>query len=138
MTDTKTNREIVQQGLDARAEARAEATQEAQEALFLEELNKITAANHHTAELLREAQKRVREKRKAERKAKHQEEAKATRRDTFMQRIFTALCIIAATIWMYTIGAVAYWLALTINISGLLYIIAKSVGYFTHDKREEK
>lgn len=138
MTDTKTNREIVQEGLDARAEARVEATQEAQEALFLEELNKITASNQHTAELIQAAQKRVREQRKAERKAKYQEEAEATRRDTFMQRIFTALSIIAVTIWLYTIQAVACWLAATISISGSLYIIVNIVGYYTRDKRKEK
>lgn len=137
MTDTTTNREIVQEGLDARAEARAEATQEAQDDLFLDELNKITAAKRHSAEQLHAAQKRVREQRKAERKAKYQEEAEATRRDTFMQRIFVSLSIIAAVILLYTIKAVAFWLAATISITGLLYIIVNIVGYYTHDKRKE-
>lgn len=137
MTDTNTNRQIVQEGLDRRAEARSEADQESQEALFLEELNKITAANQHTAELIQEAQERVRAKRKAERKAKYQEEAEAARRDTFMQRIFTAVAIIAAVIWLHTFQAVAFWLALTIGIAGLLYIIVNTVGFYTRDKRKE-
>lgn len=133
MTDTKTNRQIVQEGLDARAEARAEADQEAQDAMFLEDLNKITAANQHTAELIQAAQERV----KAQKREQRREEAEATLRDTFMQRIFTALSIIAVTIWLYTIQAVAFWLALTIGITGLLYIIVNTVGYYTHDKRKE-
>lgn len=137
-TDPNTNRQIVQEGLDRRAEARAEATQEEQEAIFLEELNKITAANYHTAELLREAQKRVREKRKAERKAKHQEEAEATRRDTFMQRIFTALSIVSAVILLYTIQAVAFWLAATISISGFLYIIGTIWCYYGIGRKRKK
>lgn len=133
MPNTKTNREIVQEGLDARAEARAEATQEAQDALFLKELNKITAANQRTAELIQDAKRRVREQRREQR----QEEATAARRDAFMQRIFTAVAIIAAVIWLYTIEAVVFWLALTIAIIGLLYIIVNTVGYYTHDKRKE-
>ena len=133
MTDTNTNRQIVQEGLNARAEARAEATQEAQDDLFLDELNKITAAKRHTAELLQAAQRRVREQRRERR----QEEAEAIRRDSFMQRIFTALLVIAAVIWLYTIQAVACWLAATISITGLLYIIVNTVGYYTRDKRKE-
>lgn len=133
MTDTNTNRQIVQEGLDRRAEERHEADQEAQEALFLEELNKITAANQHTSELIQAARERVR----AQKREQRREEAEAARRDTFMQRIFTALSIIAATIWLYTIQAVAFWLAMTIGIAGLLYIIVNTVGYYTRDKRKE-
>lgn len=134
MTDTTINREIVQEGLDRRAEARHEADQEALDAKFLEELNEIIAANQHAAELTQAAQERDRE----QRKAKLQEEAEATRRDSFMQRIFTAVSIIAVTIWLYTIEAVVFWPALTIGLTGLLYIIVNTVGYYTRDKRKEK
>ena len=134
MTDTNTNRQIVQQGLDARAEARAEATQEAQDAMFLEELNKITAANQHTAELIQAAQERVR----AQKREQRREEAEATRRDTFMQRIFTALLIIAAVIWLYTIQAVVFWLAATIAIIGLLYIIVTICRYYGIGRKLKK
>lgn len=133
MTDTTTNRQIVQEGLDARAEARAEATQEAQDDLFLEDLNKITAANQHTAELIQAAQRRVR----AQKREQRREEAEATRRDTFMQRIFTAVVIIAAVILLYTIEAVVFWLAMTIGIAGLLYIIAINVSYWGKPRRKE-
>lgn len=132
MTDTTTNRQIVQEGLDARAEARAKADQEAQDAMFLEELNKITAANLHTAELIQAAQERVR----AQRREKRQEEAEATRRDTFIQRIFTAVAIIAAVILLWNYGSVALWLAMTIGIVGLIYIIAISVGYWRKPRRK--
>lgn len=134
MTGTTANRQIVQEGLDRRAEARAEATQEALDDLFLDDLNKLTQASRDMTAALEATQERVR----AQKREKRQEEADATRRDTFMNRIFTALCIIAAVIWLYTIEAVAFWLALTIGIAGLLYIIVKSVGYYTRDKRKEK
>lgn len=133
MTDTTTNRQIVQEGLDARAEARAEATQEAQDDLFLEDLNKITAANQHTAELIQAAQRRVR----AQKREQRREEAEATRRDTFMQRIFTAVVIIAAVILLYTIEAVVFWLAMTIGIAGLIYIITISVGYWRKPRNKK-
>ena len=133
MTDTTTNRQIVQEGLDARAEARAEATQEAQDDLFLEDLNKITAANQHTAELIQAAQRRVR----AQKREQRREEAEATRRDTFMQRIFTAVVIIAAVILLYTIEAVVFWLAMTIGIVGLIYIITISVGYWRKPRNKK-
>lgn len=133
MPDIKSNRQIVQEGLDARAEARAEATQSAQDDLFLEDLNKITAANQKTAELIQAAQRRIRE----QRREKRQEEAEATRRDTFMQRIFAAVAIIAAVIWLYTIEAVAFWLAMTIGIAGLLYIIVINVSYWGKPRRKE-
>lgn len=128
-----TARETVQAGLDGRAEARAEADQAAQDYLFLEGLNKIAAANQETAELIQAAQQRVR----AQRREKRQEEAEATRRDTFLNRIFAAVAIIAAVIWLYTIEAVVFWLAMTIGIAGLLYIIVNTVGYYTRDKRKE-
>lgn len=134
MPDIKSNRQIVQEGLDARAEARAEATQSAQDDLFLEDLNKITAANQKTAELIQVAQRRVR----AQKREQRREEAEATRRDTFMQRIFTAVVIIAAVILLYTIEAVVFWLAMTIGIIGLLYIIAISVGYWGKRQKSSK
>ena len=132
-TDPTTNRQIVQEGLDARAEARAEAAQEEQDDLFLDELNKLTEASRDMTARLEAAQRRIR----AQKREKRQEQAEATRRDTFMQRIFTALCIIAAVIWLHTIQAVAFWLALTIGIAGLLYIIVNTVGFYTRDKRKE-
>ncbi len=134
MTDTNTNREIVQAGLDARAEARAEATQEALDDQFLDDLNELTAVSRKMTAKLEETQRRARD----QRREKRQEEAEATRRDTFMQRIFTAVVIIAAVILLYTIEAVVFWLAMTIGIAGLLYIIVNTVGYYTRDKRKEK
>lgn len=135
-TDPNTNRQIVQEGLDARAEARAEATQEAQDDLFLAELNKLTQASRDMTARLEAAQRRARAQKREQRREKRQEEAEATRRDTFMQRIFIALCIIAAVIWLHTIEAVAFWLAMTISIAGLLYILAISVGYWFKPRRK--
>ena len=132
-TDPNTNRQIVQEGLDARAEARAEADQAAQDYLFLEGLNKIAAANQETAELIQAEQQRVR----AQRREKRQEEAEATRRDTFLNRIFAAVAIIAAVTLLYTIEAVVFWLAMTIGIAGLLYIIAINVSYWGKPRRKE-
>lgn len=138
MADTTINRQIVQEGLDARAEARSEATQEAQDAIFLAELNKITAANQRTAELLQAAQRRVRAQRREQWKEQRKEEAEATRRDSFMQRIFTALLVIAATILLHNIQAVAFWLAATIGITGLLYIIVSIWCYYGIDRKRKK
>ena len=130
--DPATNRQIVQEGLNARAEARAEATQEALDDQFLDDLNELTAASRKMTAKLEETQRRARE----QRREKRQEEAEATRRDSFMNRIFTAVAIIAAVIWLYTIEAVAFWLALTIGIVGLIYIIAISVGYWRKPRRK--
>lgn len=131
-------REIVQEGLDARAAARAEETQEEQEAEFLNKLNDLTKENWEAAEQRRGAQRAAREQRKAERREERQEEAEATRRDTFMQRLFTAVAIIAAVILLWNYGAVALWLALTIGIAGLLYIIGTIWCYYGIGRKRKK
>lgn len=133
MTDTKTNREIVQEGLNRRAEARYDADQEAQDALFLAELNKLTEASRNMNARREAAQRLDRE----QREAKRLEEATAARRDSFMQRTFITLGIIAAAILLHNIGAVAIWLALTISLSGLLYIIVNTWDYYALDNRKE-
>ena len=129
-TDPNTNRQIVQEGLDRRAEARAEATQEAQDDLFLDELNKLTQASRDMTARLEAAQRRAR--------AQKREQRQATRRDTFMQRIFTAVAIIAVVIWLHIIEAVAFWLALTIGIIGLLYIIVTIWCYYGIGRKRKK
>ena len=136
-TDPNTNRQIVQEGLDARAEARAEATQEAQDDLFLDELNKLTEASRNMTAALEAAKRRVREQKREQRREQRQEEAEATRRDTFMQRLFVTVAIIAAVILLWNYGAVAFWLALTIGIIGLLYILAISVGYWRKPRKKK-
>lgn len=134
-TDPTTNRQIVQKGLNARAEARAEATQEAQDDLFLDELNKLTAeASRNMTAALEAAQRRVREQKREQRR----EQRQATRRDTFMQRIFTAVAIIAVVIWLHIIEAVVFWLALTIGIIGLLYIIVTIWCYYGIGRKRKK
>lgn len=57
--------------------------------------------------------------------------------DTFLLRIYTALAIIAAVILLFTIEAVVFWLAMTIGIAGLLYIIAINVSYWGKPRRKE-
>lgn len=57
--------------------------------------------------------------------------------DTCTLRIYTALAIIAAVILLYTVKAVAFWLAMTIAILGLIYMIVTSVAYFARIWREE-
>ena len=136
-TDPNTNRQIVQEGLDARAAARADAAQEAQDDLFLDELNEMTKASRDMTARLEAAQRRRRKELRDERREKRQAEAEDARRDTFMQRIFTAVCIMAAAIWLYTIEAVVLWLAATIAVIALLYIIVNTAGYYTRDKRKE-
>lgn len=130
-------REIVQEGLDRRAEARADAAQEAQDDLFLDELNEMTKASRDMTARLEAAQRRRRKELRDERREKRQAEAEDARRDTFMQRIFTAVCIMAAAIWLYTIEAVVLWLAATIAVIALLYIIVNTAGYYNRDKRKE-
>lgn len=56
---------------------------------------------------------------------------------TFLLRIYTALAIIAAVILLYTVNAVAFWLAMTIAILGLIYMIVTSVAHFARSWREE-
>lgn len=136
-TDPNTNRQIVQEGLDRRAEARAEATQEAQDDLFLDELNKLTQASRDMTARLEAAQRRARAQKREQRREQRQEEAEATRRDTFMQRLFVTVAIIAAVILLWNYGAVAFWLALTIGIICLLYILAISVGYWRKPRKKK-
>lgn len=57
--------------------------------------------------------------------------------ETFMLRIYGALAIIAAVILLFTIEAVALWLAMTIAILGLIYMIVTSVAHFARSWREE-
>lgn len=57
--------------------------------------------------------------------------------ETHMIRIYAALAIIAAVILLYTFNAVAFWLAMTIAILGLIYMIVTSVAHFARSWREE-
>jgi hypothetical protein len=45
--------------------------------------------------------------------------------------------IIAAVILLYTIEAVVFWLAMTIGIAGLIYIITISVGYWRKPRNKK-
>lgn len=136
MNHYERNRKAVQQGLNRRAAKRREAAMDAQEREAREELNRLTAERRQKIEAAEATQRRQRqaESRRLSRKAKRDAQRKA-----FLIRSYGSLAVAAITSILFSVSALAFWLAMAGLILASVYFFGNLVAYATRNvKRRAK
>lgn len=130
MNHYERNRKAVQQGLNRRAAKRREAAMDAKEREAREELNRITAERRRKIEAAEAAQRRQMQ---CERRRRIKEAKKSEQRQTFFIRSYASLAVAAVTSILFTVAALAPWLAMTGVILASVYFFGNIAAYATRN-----
>lgn len=130
MNHYERNRKAVQQGLSRRAAKRREAAMDAQEREAREELNRITAERRQKIEAAEAAQRRQMQ---AQRRSRVRAAKKSEQRQAFFIRSYVSLAIAAVTSILFSVAALAPWLAMTGVILASVYFCGNIAAYATRN-----
>ena len=116
-------------------EAQLDADLDAQERDLREKVNRLTAERRAEIEAAEEDQRR---QRAAERARNMNAALKAAQRNAFLIRTYCSMAIAAILSILYTIEAVAFWIAVTGIILAIVYFFNNLVAYATRNKKRRE